>query len=122
MRSPKDKRHWEAQRPRTIAGNYQSQRTRQSSKNETTPVTVQSLNTPILKTQFSKGRPHQNGVTKRRASMPAPEEQGTAGTRKETHMLCGGNLHGIRKKTTSTRIWSIRTPYGCSEKPKEQGQ
>lgn len=47
----------EAMRPRTIAGNYQSQRTRSSRQNETTRATVQVLPTPVSKTQFSKTKP-----------------------------------------------------------------
>ncbi len=111
----------EAQRPRTIAGNYQSQRTRQSSKNETTPVTVQSLNTPILKTQFSKGRPHQNGVTKRRTSMPAPVEQGTARTRKDTHMYAVATCMEYGKRPPAQGFGASKPHMDAKENQRSRG-
>ena len=61
----------EAHRPRTIAGNYQSQRSRQSRKNETTPASGHVLPTQKSKTQFLRANPKTNNQQ--------PE-------RKETHM------------------------------------
>ena len=59
----------EAMRPRTIAGNFQSQRTKQRGQVETTRVSSQVLSTPRSKTHFSKTENQK----------PKPE-------RKKTHM------------------------------------
>ena len=61
----------EALRPRTISGNYQSQRSRPSNHIETTRVSGQVLSTQKTKTQFLKTKPKTNNQQ--------PE-------RKETHM------------------------------------
>lgn len=76
----------EAHRPRTIASNYQSQRSRQRSGTETTRPTHQVLNTPLSKTQFSK-TDSRHGACDRQRRVPTPLESGTARTRKETHLF-----------------------------------
>jgi hypothetical protein len=75
----------EAHRPRSIAGNYQSQRSRQRGQDETTRASGQVLNTPLSKTHFSKAS-QRNGAEEHRRTVPTPLESGTARTRKETHM------------------------------------
>ena len=75
----------EAHRPRSIAGNYQSQRSRQRTQDETTRASGQVLNTPLSKTHFSKTS-QRNGAAEHRRKVPTPLESGTARTRKETHM------------------------------------
>ena len=75
----------EAHRPRSIAGNYQSQRSRPRGHVETTGASGQVLNTPLSKTHFSKTS-HRNEVHQQQRKVPTPLESGTAGTRKETHM------------------------------------
>jgi len=61
----------EAHRPRTIAGNYQSQRTRPSGQNETTRAAVQVLSTPLSKTQFSKPKPENQQPQRKKTHMDA---------------------------------------------------
>ena len=75
----------EAHRPRSIAGNYQSQRSRQRGQDETTWASGQFLNTPLSKTQFSKTS-HRNGANNHQRKVPTPMESETTRTRKETHM------------------------------------
>ena len=76
----------EAHRPRSIAGNYQSQRSRPRGQVETTGASGQVLNTPLSKTHFSKTSQRNGAGEHRRKRVPTPLESGTAGTRKETHM------------------------------------
>ena len=61
----------EAYRPRTIAGNYQSSRPRQSSKDETTAAAVQVLSTPPLKTHFSKTKTKNQQPQRKKTHMDA---------------------------------------------------
>ena len=61
----------EAHRPRTIAGNYQSQRTRPSGQNETTRAAVQVLSTPLSKTQFSKPKTKNQQPQRKKTHMDA---------------------------------------------------
>ena len=76
----------EAARPRTISGNYQSQRSRPRHRSETTRAAGHVLNTPFSKTHFSKQPASDNGAEQQRRELPTPLESGTARTRKETHM------------------------------------
>jgi len=100
----------EAHRPRTIAGKYQSQRSGQSDRVETTPVSGQVLNTPISKTHFSKTS-HQNGATRTHRRMPTPMESGTTGTRKDTHMSA------VRK----CQAYGTKPPQQASIEPETNG-
>ena len=70
----------EAYRPRTIAGNYQSSRSRQNSKDETTGAAVQVLSTPLSKTHFSKTKTKNQQPERKKTHMDAVRTCNAYGT------------------------------------------
>ena len=80
----------EAYRPRTIAGNYQSSRPRQSSKDETTAAAVQVLSTPPLKTHFSKTKTKNQQPQRRNTIYAAIDACMNLGKRPQAQGFGGG--------------------------------
>ena len=83
---PEQEEALEAVRPRTIAGNYQSQRQGRTHRTERTRASGQVLNTPLSKTHFSKQPASETSLTSSGREVPRSTTSGTARTRKETHM------------------------------------
>ena len=76
----------EAHRPRVIAGNYQSQRSRPRNRIEPTRSSVQVLNPPTTNTHFSKQPASKTNLKSIEGEVPRSTTSETSRTRKETHM------------------------------------
>ena len=96
--------------PRTIAGNYQSQRTRPTRQTEATPSTAQVLPTPVSKTQFSSEPPAKT-----------PEEQAKR-ARKGRDTALARAIHACNARGQNNRPqgFGALTPYkGTLERTNE---
>ena len=83
---PSRQEELEAHRPRVIAGNYQSQRSRPRNRIEPTRASGQVLIPPTTNTHFSKQPASKTDLKSSGREVPRSTTSETARTRKETHM------------------------------------
>ena len=108
----------EAHRPRSIAGNYQSQRSRPREQSRNDRASGQVLNTPLSKTHFSKTS-HRNEVQQQQRKVPTPLESRTSGQGRKPICVGWSKPAWIRKETTS-KVWRNEPLCTRTEQPRRR--
>jgi len=127
---PSRQEELEAHRPRVIAGNYQSQRSRPRNRIEPTRASGQVLIPPTTNTHFSKQPASKTNLRSSEREVPRSTTSGTARTRKETHMrgvlerceqIAQSKGHALEPETSvttgSTRMKNPNPGLGFGHRP-----